>query len=73
MNCPFCNEKMISGDIINNDRQPLKWKGDNEKWSPIDYISSKGALWYVEETFTTRYPAFYCEKCKKIIMDADPS
>ncbi len=73
MNCPYCSKEMKSGNIINDSRVPLRWKAENEKLSVIDYMfTDKGALEPVDKNFYAQYPAFYCDECKKIIMDAEP-
>ena len=74
MICPFCNSEMESGYIINDDTY-LKWSADNKKLNAMEYLfSTKGVMEPTIDKFKySLYKGFYCGKCKKIIMDADPS
>lgn len=63
MQCPYCNNEMQEGYISTNGRTSVNWKPDNEQSEPKKIRLSPADFYMIE------IDAFYCDNCKKIIID----
>lgn len=62
--CPYCGAKMKLG-FIHGDRYSLKWiPEERDKGILLQWFAEGIKLGYSIE-------AFYCEECKKIIIDGE--
>lgn len=67
MRCPYCSNEMEEG-YIPSDRYSLKWVSSDEK-SKSGFFSKKIKLHSILEDMSV--DAFYCNSCKKIIIDLE--
>lgn len=67
MKCPYCSNEMEEG-YIPSDRYSLKWVSYNEK-SQLPFFNKRIKLHSILEEMSV--DAFYCNSCKKIIIDLD--
>lgn len=63
MQCPYCNSEMQDGYISTNGRTSVNWKSSNEQSEPKNIRLSPADFYMIE------IDAFYCDSCKKIIVD----
>lgn len=68
MNCPYCDSKMKKGYIL-SPYALAKWYAENEKprWNPLRNSGtrlSKNNVLRVQKIVS-----YYCERCKKIVID----
>ncbi len=70
MKSPFCNEEMCVGRI-SQDRYALKWVPDDQDKGLLNFTPlAKGIkLTSIDEGMTVK--VFYCEACRKFIIDQD--
>ena len=62
MICPFCQAEMQKGSLSGDGRRGITWwPAEGPSWNRV--IVAKNALW------TSEAEAFYCEPCKKIVID----
>ncbi|MBQ8568511.1 MAG: hypothetical protein IJ446_04765 [Oscillospiraceae bacterium] len=79
MNCPYCNEEMKKGIIAGDGRTPIAWEEENSGKNAFEKFTDKwfagiGRLRAVKYTVGKfSIDAFYCPKCKKLIIDTDIS
>ena len=62
MICPYCRQGMQKGELTGDGRCGITWwPSDGASWNRV--IVAKNAL------SQSRAEAFYCESCKKILID----
>ncbi len=67
MQCPYCGEEMKRG-YIHGDRYSLKWvPEENDKGQLLQWFSKGIKL--TNGFLNNSVESFYCENCKKIIID----
>lgn len=72
MNCPYCNNEMKAGSIDVHDT--LSWSPEGElRKGGTKWAKAKGGIVLASYALLLRASkeAFYCPKCKKIIMDVE--
>jgi len=67
MICPYCNKDLRKG-YISNYRCNLIWTPEEKVNLPIRFIIRKQEVVLSKYTEAT---AYYCEECKKCIIDID--
>lgn len=66
--CPICNLTMKKGGIY-QDRYPLKWiPEEKDKGSVFSPLTKGIKLTSLDKSYCT---GFYCENCKKIIINVE--
>ena len=72
MNCPFCNQEMIKGKAVNSTIHAVDFvfKRDDEKFKLKDIVPHENRI-YTRVISGETLEAYYCVKCKKIIMVSD--
>ena len=72
MNCPFCNQEMIKGKAVNSTIHAVDFvfKRDDEKFKLKDIVPHENRI-YTRVISGETLEAYYCAKCKKIIMVSD--
>lgn len=74
MKCPYCEGEMLHGHLFCDGRSGIHFQQEGKKltfWDQlagVGKVSTKG-----RRTMTIRIEADYCEKCRKIIFDAEVS
>lgn len=71
MKCPYCNEEMQHGVLRGDGRSPVRFEQEGKKLSWSDKLAGIGALKLKMIWGTFRIEGDYCEKCKKVILDAE--
>ena len=62
MICPYCQQEMQKGELTGDGRRGITWwPSDGPSWNR--FIVATNAL------SQSRAEAFYCEPCKKILID----
>ncbi len=72
MECPYCNRNMSPGSIDVHDTLSWSPEGETRKGNTRFAISRNGILlakYYL--LVSASKEAFYCDHCKKIIMDVE--
>lgn len=64
--CPYCGHEMNLG-FIHGDRYPLKWIPEEKDKGVLLQWFSKGIK--LTDALTSSIKSFYCEDCKKLIID----
>lgn len=65
MNCPYCNNLMLDGELI-GDRYANTWESKDPKSTP-NYIHLKRGSFFKFKAIKNQ--AFVCPNCNKIIID----
>ncbi len=75
MNCPYCGEEMKHGQIFCDGRSGIHFQQEGKKLTFWDQLAGVGKVITKgrSKTLTIQIEADYCEKCKKMIFDADIS
>lgn len=68
MKCPYCKEDMKLG-VIHGERYALKWIPKEKDRALFPWLVKGIKLSYALDGNSVE--AFYCEGCKKIIIDAE--
>lgn len=70
MKCPFCNAEMLVGNI-SQDRYALKWVPSDKDRGLLNFTPFvKGnKLTSMSDGITVK--VFYCNKCRKFVIDQD--
>ena len=70
MKCPYCDEEMVQGEIFGS--RPILF-GKGEKKGKVSFFSKMlldGDIVLIDQmSWSNSYPAFTCEKCKKIVIE----
>lgn len=69
MQCPYCKDRMRKGYIQSSDR--LSWTPIEEDFFALfKWSKSKNGVKISDFNFPySRTEAYYCDKCKKVIID----
>ena len=71
--CPYCGKDMLTGELNGDGRSSVRFESENDRLSHFDrMVTEKGAVTSAKHTCMGKFriPAFYCEYCEKIIIDA---
>lgn len=73
MKCPYCNNEMREGNLCSDRHTGTKvfWKDDGEKTKLLDGLLKKGSVNVDYKIGSFYIHGYYCDVCKKIILDAD--
>lgn len=71
MKCPYCNEEMQHGVLRGDGRSPVRFEQEGKKLSWSDKLAGIGVLKLKMGWLTFCIEADHCERCGKIIMDAE--
>ena len=75
MKCPYCNEEMQHGRLSGDGRSRVRFVQEGKKLSWADDLTGVGVVKTNKGSNTSFWKfwleADYCEKCRKIIMDAE--
>lgn len=74
MNCPYCNQEMMDGNLSGDGRSPLIFSPGDKRMPFFEMIGGTGRLTAAKDTFWTAassVKARFCKGCKKIIIDTD--
>lgn len=75
--CPYCQNEMEKGFVEGNGRSGLSWAGENiNKNVLFRTLSDENSLVILSEAAGnrlefSRVEAYYCENCKKIIINVN--
>lgn len=70
MKCPFCKENMIVGSI-SQDRYALKWVALDQERGLLNFTPLVKGIKLTSMRDGMKVKVFYCEKCRKFIIDQD--
>ena len=70
MKCPFCGEEMLVGNI-SQDRYALKWVPSEKDRGLLNFTPFVKGIKLTSMLDGTKVKVFYCEKCRKFIIDQD--
>ena len=70
MKCPFCKEEMLIGSI-SQDRYALKWVPSDKDRGLLNFTSLVRGIKLTSINDGMTVKVFYCEKCRKFIIDQD--
>ena len=70
MKCPFCNKEMIVGSIF-QDRSALKWVPADKDRGLLNFTPLVKGIKLTSITDSMTVKVFYCDKCRKFIIDQD--
>ena len=72
MECPYCKEEMINGELVGDGRMRVRFHKEGEKINLTDKaFSEKGCINAKYSLTQFKISACYCDKCKKLIIDTD--
>lgn len=75
MKCPYCNEEMQHGKLSGDGRSGVRFDQEGIKLSWSDKIAGIGTVKTTEGSgmnfWRFELEGDYCEKCGKIILDAE--
>lgn len=70
MKCPFCKKEMLVGSI-SQDQYALKWVPADKDRGLLNFTPLVKGIKLTSITDSTKVKVFYCEKCRKFIIDQD--
>lgn len=71
MKCPFCTKDMVAGSIT-QDRYALKWVPLDKDKGILNFTPTvKKGFKLTSMLENTTVKVFYCEQCRKFIIDQD--
>ena len=70
MKCPFCKKQMIVGGIC-QDRYAIKWVPADKGRGLLNFTPLVKGIKLTSITDGMVVKVFYCEKCRKFIIDQD--
>ena len=70
MKCPYCGQEMIVGSIL-QDGHALKWVPSNKDRGILNFTPLVKGIKLTSILDDLRVKTFYCEKCRKFIIDQD--
>lgn len=70
MKCPFCNKEMFVGSI-SQDRYALKWVPADKDRGLLNFTPFVKGIKLTSITDSMAVKVFYCDKCRKFIIDQD--
>ena len=77
MNCPYCNGEMRKGILYFDGRSGAHWNEGDAKQSLSKTIGGLGRVMaaksYKALSITMTIDSFYCDRCKKMIIDTEIS
>ncbi|SDB24814.1 hypothetical protein SAMN02910298_01242 [Pseudobutyrivibrio sp. YE44] len=73
MICPYCENEMRKGAL--SSCKPINWKEETgfAAWVSGAFGLDEHLLTSDERMFSSYVPAFFCDECKKVIIDTDIS
>lgn len=71
MKCPYCDGEMQHGTLCGDGRSGVRFDQEGKKLTWSDKLAGMGALKVKMKFYRFNIEADYCEKCKKIIFDAE--
>ena len=74
MKCPYCDGEMRHGQIFCDGRSGIHFQQADKKLTFWDQLAGVGkVITKGRRTWTIQIDADYCEKCRKMIFDAEVS
>jgi len=74
MKCPYCDGEMQHGNLQMDGRSGLHFQQEGKKLTFWDQLAGVGkVITKGQRMLTIQIEADYCEKCRKIIFDAEVS
>lgn len=70
MNCPFCNAEMLVGNI-SQDRYALKWVPSDKDRGLLNFTPFVKGIKLTSMSDGMTVKVFYCNKCRKFVIDQD--
>lgn len=70
MKCPYCGGEMTVGSI-SQDRYALKWVAAVEDKGLLNFTPLIKGIKLTSMMEDTRVKVFYCEPCRKFVIDQD--
>lgn len=70
MKCPFCNAEMLVGNI-SQDRYALKWVPSDKDRGLLNFTPFVKGIKLTSMSDGITVKAFYCNKCRKFVIDQD--
>lgn len=70
MKCPFCKNEMVVGSI-SQDRYALKWISAEKDMGLLNFTPLVKGIKLTSLADGTAVKVFYCEPCRKFIIDQD--
>ena len=72
MICPFCTEEMKKGVIIGDGRQKVRWVSEDDNIGLLEKaFTEKGLIDARYSLSQFKIESYFCEHCKKIVIDTD--
>ena len=70
MKCPFCNAEMLVGNI-SQDRYALKWVPTDKDRGLLNFTPFVKGIKLTSMSDGITVKVFYCNKCRKFVIDQD--
>ncbi|MBU9742572.1 hypothetical protein KTH81_01945 [Lachnospiraceae bacterium ASD3451] len=70
MKCPYCDKEMIVGSI-SQDRYALKWVPADKDKGILNFTLLVKGIKLTSMMDDLRVKVFYCEQCRKFLIDQD--
>ena len=70
MKCPFCNAEMLVGNI-SQDRYALKWVPPDKDRGLLNFTPFVKGIKLTSMSDGMTVKVFYCNKCRKFVIDQD--
>ena len=70
MNCPFCGKEMMVGQV-SQDRYAIKWVPTEKSRGLLDFTPFVKGIKLTSMMDDTTMKVFYCEPCRKFVIDQD--
>ena len=70
MRCPFCNAEMLVGNI-SQDRYALKWVPSDKDRGLLNFTPFVKGIKLTSMSDGITVKVFYCNKCRKFVIDQD--
>lgn len=74
MKCPYCEGEMLHGHLFCDGRSGIHFQQEGKKLTFWDQLAGVGkVITKGRRSWAIQIEADYCEKCRKIIFDAEVS
>ena len=70
MKCPFCSAEMLVGNI-SQDRYALKWVPSDKDRGLLNFTPFVKGIKLTSMSDGMTVKVFYCNKCRKFVIDQD--
>ena len=70
MNCPYCGKEMMVGSI-SQDRYAFKWVPCDKDMGILNFTPLVKGVKLTSMMDNVRVKVFYCEECRKFLIDQD--